>query len=223
MADARSQSADRFVCLGDLAFRGPQPAECLERVRGLERCTVIAGNTDQWVTGDLELPEDPAQRTVLDPYRSFARERLDADALDWLTGLPFAHEQTVGDESLYFVHAGPHSTMDHFPADLDEKGLTGIWEGAPESAAALIYGHIHVPFVRRVAGRYVINAGSVGLPFDGDPRASYLLIETDGSAVGWQLRRVPYDIAAASSEAERRGMPAASDYAATLRAGRLAP
>lgn len=54
----------------------------------------------------------------------------------------------------------------------------------------VVYGHIHLPFVRPVSNLTVANSGSVGLPFDGDPRASYLLITESIAAV----RRVEYNV-----------------------------
>ena len=55
----------------------------------------------------------------------------------------------------------------------------------------LIFGHTHLPFFREAAnGIELMNPGSVGLPFDGDPRASYVRIHDDGSI---EHRRVPYD------------------------------
>ncbi len=62
--------------------------------------------------------------------------------------------------------------------------------GSPLGQAIAVYGHIHQPFVRAVAGVTVINTGSVSQSFDGDPRASYLLID-DGTP---KIRRVEYDL-----------------------------
>ncbi len=85
--------------------------------------------------------------------------------------------------------------------------------------ATVAYGHIHVPFVRRMASLTVANSGSVSMSYDGDTRASYLLIE-DGDV---SIRRVVYDVEQEIAELESRGYPHAAWQAAILRAGKYIP
>jgi len=79
-----------------------------------------------------------------------------------------------------------------------------------------VYCHIHRPFVRPIGDLTVANTGSVGMPIDGDPRASYLLIE-DGRA---QTRRVAYDIERAAAEVLASDLPGAEAVARIYRSGR---
>jgi predicted phosphodiesterase len=72
--------------------------------------------------------------------------------------------------------------------DAEDVELAAIYE--PLDAATAVYGHIHRPYTRTLTGLTVANSGSVGMPWDGDPRASYLLIE-DGRP---HLVRVKYDV-----------------------------
>ncbi len=67
---------------------------------------------------------------------------------------------------------------------------------APLDRAIVAYGHIHLPFVREVGNRVVANCGSAGMPFDGDPRASYLVVD-EGIA---SIRRVAYDVETRSNQ-----------------------
>lgn len=82
-----------------------------------------------------------------------------------------------------------------------------------------IYGHIHTPFVRRCGGMTVANSGSVGLPYDGDTRASYLVV--DGPNVS--IQRVEYDIDAECTFLLQSGLPHAAWVAELLRGGRYTP
>jgi diadenosine tetraphosphatase ApaH/serine/threonine PP2A family protein phosphatase len=86
-------------------------------------------------------------------------------------------------------------------------------------APIAVYGHIHVPFVRTLPGLTVANSGSVGMPFDGDTRASWLLI-SDGQV---EVRRVEYDVEAAVAALTASGLPDADILARSLTTGRFVP
>ena len=83
----------------------------------------------------------------------------------------------------------------------------------------MVYGHIHTPFVRRLARITVANSGSVGMPYDGDARATYLLV--DGSRV--TIQRVEYDIEAECRLLEQSRLPHAGWVARILRTGQYQP
>jgi predicted phosphodiesterase len=89
------------------------------------------------------------------------------------------------------------------PADDEAELLAGV------TAKTVIFGHTHLPFFREADGLELLNPGSVGLPFDGDPRASYVRLYDDGSI---EHRRVPYDHA--SSVAKVRAIPGWGEPAA---------
>ena len=82
-----------------------------------------------------------------------------------------------------------------------------------------VYGHIHRPHVRSLRGMTVANTGSVSLSYDGDPRASYLLL--DGSKA--TIRRVSYDIEAEARATMQSGLPHAAWICQTLRAATYVP
>src|SRR5690606_29794467 len=127
---------------------------------------------------------------LLEDFRAWAVDRLDRSDLSWLETLPMSHTVQLGPERIFFVHASPGDTELVIPATADEAQFTPLLE-SPEPSV-IIYGHIHVPFIRRIRGRTIANTGSVGLPFDGDPRASYLVLSDDGDTVSISWRRVRY-------------------------------
>lgn len=219
--DMDALGVERRICLGDLAFRGPQPGEVVAAVAEMKLEAVIVGNTDQWLFQGF--PEGfapgPERMRQLEAYRAWCLERLDAASLDWLRGLAERHTASVGDLVLCVVHSSPRSTEDWYPSSLSDQELAAIFEGAPPSDV-LVYGHIHTPFLRRLQGRWLANAGSVGNPLDGDARASYLLVEAVGGSVSLSIRRVRYDVEQAARVAAERGFPNAAGYAEALRAGK---
>jgi predicted phosphodiesterase len=86
-------------------------------------------------------------------------------------------------------------------------------------APIAVYGHIHRPFLRRLQGMTVANTGSVSQSYDGDRRASYLLI--DGESI--TIRRVEYDVESEAKELLRSGLPHADWIARILLAGKYCP
>lgn len=131
--------------------------------------------------------------------RSAARTYADAlgpDAVRWLTHL--STTELIEGWSLF--HASPASDVESFPVEPSEaldRRLANGWTGKQ-----LMVGHLHVPFERLlVSGQRLVNPGSVGLPFDGDTRASYALIDGDGDV---RFRRVPYDLDRTRSQLVQR-------------------
>jgi diadenosine tetraphosphatase ApaH/serine/threonine PP2A family protein phosphatase len=117
-----------------------------------------------------------------------------------VTELARLPEQLVIDETR-FCHASPISDVRSFMPEPTEDELE-LLDDVTEPR--LVFGHTHLPFLRRSAtGIELVNPGSVGLPFDGDPRAAYALLHPDGRV---EHRRVSYDHeAAAAALGERFG------------------
>jgi putative phosphoesterase len=186
---------DLIVHGGDLATNGPHPVECVDRIRELG-WPGIAGNVDLalW-TLPKTLPEN-VRRTfrVMAPVTA---RMLGDERVAWLKTLPLHWRD--GDR-IALVHAVPGDTWKVVMPDSNED-LRSIY--GPLGAELAVYCHIHRPFVREVDGFIVANSGSVGLPFDGDTRSAYLLVE-DGRPL---IRRVAYDVERHIADVERSGYP----------------
>ncbi len=115
------------------------------------------------------------------------------------------------------MHAGPDDVWQvTSPAGSDEE-LSGVF--AALHAKRVIYGHLHVPFVRRLPALTLVNSGAVGQSFDGDPRAAYALFDGDR----FEIRRVEYDIDEEVRLLMSTNDPFARSTVETLRTGRYAP
>jgi predicted phosphodiesterase len=168
---------DGFVLGGDYAVAGAWPRETVERLKELDNATWIRGNADRWLVDRSDAPEAVA------PIAERCAEELGDELVAELSGLP---ESVVIDATLY-CHASPGSDMETFfpePGELDAELLMGV------EARRVVVGHIHVSFDRPGPGGIeLVNPGSVGMPWDGDRRAAYAVI--DGDRV--ERRRVEYD------------------------------
>jgi diadenosine tetraphosphatase ApaH/serine/threonine PP2A family protein phosphatase len=173
-----------------LAHGGSSPAEVVDRVRELG-WPGVAGNADEmlWRPEALcefarPLPQLKGMFEAIEEIAAAEREALGAALLEWLRGLKAV--QRVG--SLGLVHASPDSCWRAPGPEASDGELTSVY--GPLQTSVCIYGHVHRPFVRRVGGMTVANSGSVSLSYDGDCRASYLLVDDDVAAI----RRVEYDV-----------------------------
>ncbi len=190
LADLRQTAPDLILHGGDLSQGGSRPAEIVDRIRDLGWQGVL-GNSDEMLFRPESLEafagQSSAPPAMWDAIREMAqatREVLGEDRLGWLSGLPLS--QARGPMAL--VHASPDSTWKSPGHEASDGELQSVFGrlGQP----VVVYGHIHRPFIRSVAGMTVVNTGSVSLSYDGDRRAAYLLLDNSTPAI----RRVEYDV-----------------------------
>jgi putative phosphoesterase len=218
VADTARRGVDRVVHGGDAALIGARPAEVIDRLEELAWPGVV-GNTDELLWRGDELASqlraapklEPLLRMLFETYAPATAERIGEERLDRLRRLP----TTLETRDVALVHASPGDLWRAPMPHASDEELSGIYTDLGSSL--VVYGHIHRPFVRRIGGLTVANAGSVGLPFDADPRASYLLIEDDHAKVV----RVEYSIADEVDALRASGYPDADRIAAMLRTGRF--
>jgi diadenosine tetraphosphatase ApaH/serine/threonine PP2A family protein phosphatase len=218
IADIERRAPDLVLHGGDLALMGPQPAEVVDRVRELGWSGVV-GNTDEllWRPEEKARQEERAPKLrplldlLFDVYAPVTSERLGEERVAWLRDLPA--EQRV--EDLCVVHAAPGDLWRAPMPDAPDVEFLVAYAGCESPEVA--YGHIHRPHVRDLGSFTVANSGSVGMPWDGDPRASYLLVD-DGRP---EVIRVAYDTERAAALLNEMGYPDAERLAAMVREGRF--
>lgn len=210
LADARGRGATRWLLGGDYSAFGAWPVECVELLRDLgDDATWIRGNWERWQVEPDAVPD----AEVIQGAAVAVRAALGPGALEELGGLPTS--AVVGDT--LFVHASPVSDIEAFSVDADPEADDQLLSGVAQKR--VIFGHSHVQFERRSAsGIALVNAGSVGLPWDGDVRAAYATIDDGGELRRW---RVAYDMELAASAVEALGAAWASATAERLRSARF--
>jgi putative phosphoesterase len=219
IADIERRTVDRVVHGGDLALAGCQPAEVIDRIRELGWRGIV-GNTDEllWRPEEREVQERSAPklhellRLLFDEYAPATRELIGDERVNWLRQLPGEHRE----HDTVLVHASPGDLWRAPPPDADDVELGTTYRSC--DAETVVYGHIHRPYVRELDRFTIANSGSVGSPFDGDPRASYLLLDA-GEA---QVIRVEYDVEREIGLVLRSDYPDARRIAEMRRLGKFA-
>ena len=215
-----------FVALcGDLVFNGPDPAGTLALVKELEKAGafITLGNTDLAVSdGDYAAAFPWFTEGIPESYEAaaeWARDQIGDDGIDYLRRLPSERRLRVGDDLVLFCHASPGSLTNGLGADLDP--VVTIDRVSGTDAKVIVCGHTHLPEIREVGWRTIVNDGSAGYVFDGDPTASWALIEIDEGGVKAEIHRTNYDVMAASDAVSARGLPGDVYRAASIRTGKL--
>lgn len=181
-------SYDVALFLGDLVEYGVEPGPCIDWVRANCR-HAVRGNHDHGAAHGVVT--SPAQthgfKYLTGATRPIGRERLSETNRRYLAELPLVQFVTLDGLRMMLVHGTPRDPLDEFaPPDPEfwAKRLQGI------DVDVVCVGHTHRPYALQVNGPLVVNPGSIGLQRDGDPRASYAII--DGGKV--ELKRYDYPI-----------------------------
>ena len=221
MDAARSAQAERYLCLGDVVGYGADPAACLAQLTSSE-AVIVAGNHDQACAGKLDADWfHPAAKTAV----LWTRDQLSFSELDLLRRLPLT--DTV--DAFTLVHSGLRRP-ERFSYLVDVAQVVDTL--AVCRTLFCLAGHTHLPWIveyDRVGHRlmrvlttvqelaevtfaddpdrmrYLVNPGSVGQPRDGDPRASFAVIDTTQRTMS--VRRISYDIASAQRKIRHAGLP----------------
>lgn len=180
LEDGAEAGVSSYLLGGDYALFGPWPKETVARLRELPDAQWLRGNGERWTAAPDDAPEiGPVPGAI-----AACRDVLGEDDVAALAALPELVE--IGDTLA--CHASPISDVRSFfpeAAPDEDELLAGV------TPPRLIFGHTHLAFIRRRDdGIELVNPGSVGMPFDGDPRAAYALVRPGG---GVEHRRVGYD------------------------------
>jgi predicted phosphodiesterase len=181
-----STSYDAVVCLGDLVGYGPHPGPVVRWVR--ENATLtLQGNHDR-ALADGVAPGCRAQFECLARATfSLGQRQLSPEEIAYLGALPRQARRVFDGVRYLFVHATPSDPLYRYlgpESDVWATEVTGV------DADVVVVGHTHIQFDIQVAGKRILNPGSVGQPKDGDPRAAFAVLE-DG---GVRLCRAAYPV-----------------------------
>jgi diadenosine tetraphosphatase ApaH/serine/threonine PP2A family protein phosphatase len=201
-------------CLGDLVGYGPDPNECIARVRGLPNLVCLLGNHDAATLHQIDTDNfNPDARTAIE----WTRQTLTPDAYAFLQSLP----EKVVIELVTLAHGSPRQPVWEYLLDTRTASLNFNYFETPYC----LVGHTHLPVVYympdetrtarlvvpeasmqvTLAPRAILNPGSVGQPRDRDPRAAYAILDTTQNT--WEFRRVVYDISSLQKRMTAVGLP----------------
>lgn len=220
LAEFEREPVDQIVALGDVAQGGAQPAGVVDRLRVLG-CRCVFGNSDEFlltleadVTGE-ELDEEARERLLR--RGEWSREQLGPERLELLRSFEPVVAVDVDGERLVCCHATPESNIEVvLPETPRDRVATLVGD-----AAAVVGGHVHLQWLRRLGVRFWACAGSVGLAYEHvdpeplqpfEPWAEYAVVT--GAPLRIEFRRVPFDVGAVDHAIRESGMPDADRFAA---------
>jgi predicted phosphodiesterase len=207
----RRGGVDEMWCLGDIVGYGPDPNQCIEIIQ--RQCSIcLAGNHDWAAIAKLELTNFNPEAAEAARWTS---RQLQPEGIQYLEGLPLTKQN--GDFTL--VHGSPRDPIWEYVLSATQAQENIEFFKTPYC----MIGHSHIPSLfecgkscsarRLTAGtvieladkRLIINAGSVGQPRDGDPRASYAVYDNEPGEI--TLHRVRYDILSTQERMQKAGLP----------------
>ncbi len=204
---------DEVFCLGDLVDYGPDPAECIDRVRR-NGIVTVRGNHDNAVALKVDCGCSYVYKHLSVATREYTWASIGDDDMAFLASLPPSVGKEVDGIKIMLTHGSPKSFFDYIFPDTPAGRLEELTEGV--SSEYLAVGHTHKPAILRMRGVTILNPGSVGQPRDGDTRASCMVLDTATREA--RITRVKYDIDAVCEKIRAR-MPRAEELEAILRRG----
>jgi putative phosphoesterase len=219
LRDAAQRDVEGVVHLGDLVGYGPRPDEVVDRVR-VEGISGVVGNYDLAVChadaeGGRTRYLKPSLSAVGNRTYLWTRGRLRAETLTFLENLPAQIRIREGPTEFLLTHGSPERANEYLLPETPEERLRELFEAT--GVQVMVVGHTHVPQAREVGDRLLLNPGSVGKPTDGDPRASYLILDTERGLTAEHVR-LEFDVETVAVESVDFGLPCEQSEA--LRLGR---
>lgn len=194
---ALPEDYDELWVLGDLVNYGPQPGEVVAEV--MEKATlVVQGNHDNAVAHDDDTRWSPRYRPIAEATRRYTSSVLSEAQKTFLRGLPLQAQAERGGTRFHLTHATP---SDPLYGRASAEGWAAELAALP--ADVLLVGHTHVPFLRRIGDKMVLNPGSLGQPRSGAPLASYAVWQ-DGR---FELKSFRYPVEATVGKLKALAFP----------------
>jgi len=219
LAGTAAASCDLVLHTGGVIGHGARPNETIDllRARGIEG---VRGHFDEdvaWAGAVTVETRDGGRASAPGAGGSLAWNvrTLGYTQRQFLKDLPFSIERFVAQRRILLFHASPVDLRQGIEKNASESSLEEL---ADDTGADIhLFGHTHRPFHRTVRGAHFVNAGSVGRPEDGDPRACVAIVTIE-RGVEVEFQRVDYDHERTAREIEASGLP--GDGSRTLHAGR---
>lgn len=211
-----ANDVDATWCLGDVIGYGPDPNECVEVVRNLPNLVCLQGNHDKAAIGGIDTSTfNPKAQTAI----RWTQQVLTSETKTYLEELPSLLEV----EGVTLAHGSPRQPSWEYVMDT----YTATMNFSHFETKSCLVGHTHFPVVFTlfennslvrarilsageevsIAGRAILNPGSVGQPRDEDNRASYAIFDLEENT--WTNHRVSYDIKAVQKRMKKAGLPKA--------------
>jgi putative phosphoesterase len=209
---------DKFYHLGDLGGYAPFVNEVVVFLM-THAIEGVQGNYDEAVANEREQcgcrAENPLQEEMAHLSFAWTKGHASPESKTYMKNLPTEITFAAEGKKIWLFHASPNKNNLYWFEDRPEKFFHEMAQKG--DADILIYGHIHKPYRKDLGKKIFINAGSVGKPKDGDPRACFTLIDITPDTVKTEFLRVPYDVEKVVAAISASGLP--TYFAEKLRRG----
>jgi putative phosphoesterase len=197
---------DEIWCLGDIVGYGPFPNECALLIRQ-KAARVIVGNHDAKVVSARKISAmaDAGKEFYKVFVFAWTHRQLSAEVTDYLKALPETDSVVVEGQKIFLAHGSPDGMNDGISPYTPAARLEALAQKA--GAGIILVGHTHEAFSRQAPGAVFINPGAVGRPFDGDPHASFAILDFSAKGVTVDMHRVAYDMGSAVAEMKKHEFP----------------
>lgn len=194
-------SVDQYLCIGDIVGYGANPDEVIQLIRQLQMLAV-RGNHDEAVLTGIAEGFNPIAADAVE----WTGKNIKAESLALLDRLPIQLNIELDEVRTHIVHGSPKAPLEEyiFPDESKEHLESFLTQTKSD---LLLLGHTHIPMNIPLGSGRVVNPGSVGQPRDGDPRASFAILEVQGRTVECSIIRVEYDVEMAAEKIRDAGLP----------------
>jgi predicted phosphodiesterase len=204
---------DKIICCGDIVGYGPDPKQCINKLRSINNFSSVMGNHDAAIIDKTDISNfnNEAKEAI-----KINKSMMSKDEMDYLNSL----KTTISENNSLFVHGSPRDPINEYLFLLEK--FNEVMSFFTEKICFV--GHTHHPIVFESNGndnniffqnvdvfelednkRYIINVGSVGQPRDNNPQSSVVFFDTKYSTVSF--KRLPYDIEKTQEKMSKLNMP----------------
>lgn len=192
LRDAKARGIQTYILLGDLFAKGPCPEKVYQEIKQLEVLCSIQGNTDKW---SIEGAENERQSVL----GEFVKVKTSQEVIEYISSLPTYQQLIIGNHRIHLIH-------DSTEISIDQEEI-------------ILSAHTHIPTTKDFSEKFVLNPGSVGMPYDSDCRASYGVLQIIENDLSFQIVRVDYDIKKEKNLATKMQIPYLKNYIKNISVG----
>jgi putative phosphoesterase len=190
-------NVQKIFCLGDITTLGPYPVETIELLMDRNIKSVM-GNHDEFMINPKKIKEYTSAKPIVKAVK-WARERLSKEHLEYISSFKTTAEITLPKDKILLCHGSPKSHMENIHNDTSARKIGNMLSGFKNRI--ILSGHTHVQMLRQFSGRYIINPGSVGLPFkeptNNSPmvllQAEYAILDFKDKRFDFKLCHIPLE------------------------------
>ena len=200
LKDIQKQDVNLIICLGDLVGYGCNPNDVIEKIRD-EKILCIKGNYDASVVDkDYTFIRENEINSFSLPW---AVKTVTTENIEFLKELPQTIVLEFNNKKIQFVHGSPRKINEYLTEDYEK--INEIIDDL--NYDILVCAHTHIPYIKEIGNKLIINDGSVGKPKNGTPHGTYALLNISPDNFSAKINVVPYDYKKIMSKMENLNFP----------------